>query len=463
MENLARLNEQITTGARVIRPSDNPSDANRVLHLRDQQRELESYSENLDSVELGLNHGYNLMSQISDVLISLRTTLTQAATASYSEENRMILASAVDASLEQAVALANGSILGRYLFAGQSIGSVPYQVTRDNAGQITSVQYVGSQADMPVAVAPGVESSAQFVGDKIFRSNNRQAPEFLGQTGVQGGTGTSNITGDVWLTMTHTLTKHDHASNPNIQAGTSSAAGDTILGAHVLTVDTDGTSGTVRLDGGQIVSFTGGEADLLVTAPGGDKVYLDVTALSGAYTGDLWIKGEGEMSIDHGATWVAFTDADFTDSNFGVTDGATGQILYLDGATVKRIGVEPVRAQGTYDLFSMLVDIRDTLNNTMDVDSDVQLAALLRAGEAVDEVSNGLTQAMTSTGSRLQALDSLDHSLKGLAYSVHDEAATIQNADIVDLATKMARAQTLYEMTLATTGKSLNLSLLDFI
>ena len=43
------------------------------------------------------------------------------------------------------------------------------------------------------------------------------------------------------------------------------------------------------------------------------------------------------------------------------------------------------------------------------------------------------------------------------------QARLLEEADIVQVATDLARTQTLYEMTLTTAGKLLSLSLLDFI
>jgi len=317
---------------------------------------------------------------------------------------------------------------------------------------------------MPVPVASGVTYSGQLVGQQVFQSHDRQAPEFLGSTGVAAGTGTANITGDVWLSMAHTLTKHDDAANPGIAAGTESASGDTILGAHTLTVDYDGAGGTVRLDGGQVVTFAGTETNLQLLSPSGDVVYLDVSSMTGVpYTGELTIRGEGKLSVDNGESWTSFTDADFADGNISVSRSDTGKFLYIDGATVKRTGVEPIRIQGTYDLFTMLIDIRDILNNEQGITEQQQLAALRRAGDAVSEVTSSVIRHSTTTGSRLEALDRLRGSLEQLKANTDNEAGLLQSADLIEVATELARANTLYQVTLQTAAKLLNQTLVDYI
>jgi len=460
---LARLQEQVSTGARINRASDNPSDASRILRLRRQSYNLDHYIGNLDDVVLSLNHGYNLMSQVQDTVVPVKTALTQAASGSYSVENRATIGTAVDSALEQAVSLANGAILGRQVFAGSASSVLPYEVTRED-GKIVSVRYVGGDQDMPVPVAPGVRYSGQLVGDDVFRSDDRQAPEFFGSTGVAGGTGTSSITGDVWLSLAHTLTKHDDAANPGIAAGTSSASGDTILGSHTLTLAYDGAGGTVQLNGGTAVTFTGTETDLKVTGPDGHVVYLDVSSMSGTpYTGDVTIKGEGRMSVDGGDSWMNFVDTDFATGNISVVDAETSKFLYVDGATVNRTGVEPIRIKGTYDVFNMLIDLRDLLNNEQGLTEQEQLAGLQRADEAINEVIRVITRQTAASGSRLEALDRLRGSLEELKANADDEAGAIENADLVALAIELARASTLYQLTMQTAARLLNQTLMDYI
>ncbi len=458
---LSRLQEQVSTGARVIRASDDPSDANRIMHLRIQSANIDDYVDNINDVTLSMNHGYNLLSEIQSGLSSVKTLLTQAASTTYSAENRTMMSASVDSMLEQAVSHANGGILGRHIFAGSSPSVEPYTVTREN-GKIVSVQYVGGDRTMPVPVGPGITYSGQLVGNDVFQSDNRQAPEFLGSTGVSGGTGTSNITGDVWLSLAHTLTKHDDGANPAIAAGTSSATGDTILGTHTLTVDTNGTSGTIALDGGPVVTFTGAETDLAVISPSGNVVYLDVSGIAGAYTGDLTIKGEGQMSVDAGESWTNFVEADFADGNFAVTNQA-GKFLYVDGASVGQTGQEPIRIQGTYDLFSMLINIRDALSNERGMAETEQLAFLRRSNDAIAEVSVGIMEHQTATGSRLEAIDRLTNSLLQLQANMDDEAGNLESADLVTLALELAKTDTLYQLTLQTAAKLLNRTLMDYL
>lgn len=62
---------------------------------------------------------------------------------------------------------------------------------------------------------------------------------------------------------------------------------------HVLAIDSPGK--TLQIDDGPVVTFKGGEEDLLVTSEAGDKVYVDVTGLDPEYQGDLHIGVKGRL------------------------------------------------------------------------------------------------------------------------------------------------------------------------
>jgi len=126
-------------------------------------------------------------------------------------------------------------------------------------GKIISVTYQGSAENRNIKVAPGLESSAFYVGENIFCSSNRGTPVFLGNTGAKAGTGTSSVTGDTWLTVTYDgsnykLSIDDGASTVTVPAGgdTNQAVTDSRTGK-VLYVD----STEINSTGVEMVSISG--------------------------------------------------------------------------------------------------------------------------------------------------------------------------------------------------------------
>jgi len=247
-EALMQLQEQAATGSRVSRASDDPSAAHRVLGLDSQKRSLNGYIENISQAASTLEITQSVIKDMISGFSQAKVLMTQIVSGIYGQEGRERIAEGIDNILEQMVSLANTKHVDEYLFGGGDTSSAPYAVTRTN-GRITSVTYQGSYEDRSIEVADGVQSSAFYVGDELFRSNSRGSLEFLGDTGASAGTGTSSVKGDSWLTVTGS------AGNWSLS-----------LDDGLTIVDTDGT-----------------DTNLAVTdSRTGEVLYVDTTQISSA-------------------------------------------------------------------------------------------------------------------------------------------------------------------------------------
>jgi len=200
-EAIARLQEQASTGSRINRVSDDPSTAYRVLGLNTNEKSLGNYIDTLSEVISTLELSSAIIKDITSGFSETQVRLTQITSGTYNEAARKITAEGINDILEQTVSLANTKHIDQYLFGGTDTGSAPYTVERID-GKITRVTYQGSFENRDIEVAPGMESSAFYIGDNIFRSNDRSAPVFIGDTGCKAGAGTSSVHGGVWLTVT---------------------------------------------------------------------------------------------------------------------------------------------------------------------------------------------------------------------------------------------------------------------
>jgi len=246
---IARLQEQASTGNRVNRGSDSPSDAYRILGLNSQDRSLASYTENATELIGNLEISATIITDMASQLADTQTLLTQIVGGVHDVEGQKRIADKLNNTLEQLVSLANTRHANQYLFGGSNTSTTPYRVVREG-GRITEVSYQGSDESRSVDVAPGLDIEAYHVGDTIFRSDDRGDPLFLGRTGAAAGTGTSNVQGDVWLTVDHDGTNYrisidDGASFVTVPPGGDSnqAVTDSRTG-RVLYVDTTGLHAT---------------------------------------------------------------------------------------------------------------------------------------------------------------------------------------------------------------------------
>jgi flagellar hook-associated protein 3 len=371
---MARLQEQTTTGSRINRPSDDPSSAYRVITLNSQEKSLENYINNISDIIGTFEMSSTVIQEIKAALTETRARLTQVTGGIYDEDARERTAEGINDLLEQAISLVNTKHMGQYVFGGNNTTTAPYLVERTN-DRITSVTYQGDFENREIEVAPGLKSSSFQVGYDIFHSNDRSDPIFLGNTGAKAGTGTSNVQGSTWLT---------------------------------------------------------------------------VTGSAGNYT----------FSIDDG---LSTFNTDGTDTNLAVTDSRTGKILYIDTTEINSTGTELISIPGTYDLFNMLISIRDVLKNEKGL-SDAQLRELYdNSLNALGEINELIVQAEVFVGSKIGFLDDLKDNLQKLKYDAEDESTLLQEADIAQIAIDLSRREVLYQMSLSIAGKLMSISLLDFL
>lgn len=258
---LSRLQEQVSTGSRINRASDDPSTAYRVMGLYSQDRSLRGYMDTISQAVGTLEISLRVVEDMVEGFADAKVLLTQIISGVYGQQGRERIADSINGRLEQMVSLANTNHLNEYIFGGNDTRSAPYAVTRIN-GEITRVTYQGSSENRNIEVANGVTSSAFYVGDEVFRSDSRSTPVFLGDTGAAAGTGTSSARGDAWLTITGS------AGNYNLS-----------IDDGLTTVNTDGT-----------------DANLAVThSVTGEVLYVDTTGISAAGVNMVRLRGTYDM------------------------------------------------------------------------------------------------------------------------------------------------------------------------
>jgi len=103
------------------------------------------------------------------------------------------------------------------------------------------------------------------------------------------------------------------------------------------------------------------------------------------------------------------------------------------------------------------------LNNEKGL-SDTQLEELRNSSmESLEEIRDYLTEKSVSIGSRIGFLEVLTGSIENMKFGTQDEAASLKDADIAQIAIDISRQEVLYQMSLSVAGSLMSMSLLDFI
>jgi flagellin-like hook-associated protein FlgL len=182
-------------------------------------------------------------------------------------------------------------------------------------------------------------------------------------------------------------------------------------------------------------------------------VMLTVGGGPGAYT----------LSIDGGATTFAMTGSSPPDDNLAVIHSGTGEVVYIDATGITAAGTEPIRVEGTYDIFNIFINVREILRNDRNVPDAVMKEMLTAAMDSLATVNERLVQTFPVIGGRIGTLTSLRESLTDTKVGADEEVARLQDADMTRVAVDLARRELLYTMSLSVTAKMFSLSLIDFI
>lgn len=279
---LARLQEQASTGSRINRPSDDPSAAYQILGLSSQGNLLANYMDNLSQVVDTLEISSSTISSMQSSLTQVKLLLTQINSGVYDEQARERTSGQINDILEHMVLLANSKHMNEYLFGGSDTTSAPYTVERTD-GKITSINYQGNNQGRNIEVAPGVQASAFYAGDNIFRSDDRAEPIFSGLTGAGSGTGTSSARGDVWLTVIHDGSNYRISIDDGISYTTVPAGGDTNQAV------TDSRTGQILYVDTTQINNTGVE---LVRVPGTYDIFNTLISLRDILANERGLSGD---------------------------------------------------------------------------------------------------------------------------------------------------------------------------
>ncbi|MGQ9552840.1 MAG: flagellar hook-associated protein FlgL [Anaerolineae bacterium] len=184
MQTLGIYQEQLSSGKRLHRPSDDPFAVERALSFRSELQALEVCKENIDLSRDWLNAGDITLEKMIDVLTRARSAGVRGADDSVGAAARQALANEVAQLLGSALQAANTSSQGRYLFAGYKINRVPFtgmdasSNPTNDAAQIASVVYNGDNGIIVREVEPGVNLEINLTGNEPWLNPTQDGSVF---------------------------------------------------------------------------------------------------------------------------------------------------------------------------------------------------------------------------------------------------------------------------------------------
>ncbi|HEY8668906.1 MAG TPA: flagellar hook-associated protein FlgL [Tepidisphaeraceae bacterium] len=218
-----------------------------------------------------------------------------------------------------------------------------------------------------------------------------------------------------------------------------------------------------ELNGGRGLSTNPAGNDIQITRADGTSFQVDLSAINdvqGIINAINAAAGTPMAGFKTSGNGIQLTDTSVGSGTFAVTSinfSGSAEGLGLTGpaaaGVISGADVNPVAATG---MFSNIGKLRDALQQ-----GDQQ--AITAAAEGLQADYNRVVQIRGQTGAQVQDLQSRQNRLEDENVATKSLLSSLEDTDFTDAITRFQTLQTSLQATLQTSGKILNMSLLDFL
>ena len=127
--------EQMSSGKKISKPSDDPVIAQRGMYYRSNLNEIKQYNRNLSEAFLWMDNSEAAMEQANSNLQRIRELVVQASSDTNTVEDRLAIAKEIDQLKADLVEVSKTKVSERYIFNGTNVTEPPVAI--DDAGNVT--------------------------------------------------------------------------------------------------------------------------------------------------------------------------------------------------------------------------------------------------------------------------------------------------------------------------------------
>jgi len=161
---LTKVQEQLSTGLQIVKPSDAPDKASLVTRLQSELSRQAGYQDTLKAVNVRLTAEETALKNTSDVMYRIKELAVQAANDTLGPQDRQSIALELGTLRDQVLSMANSQDSnGNYLFSGSRSGDAAF--SQDKDGRVT---YQGDHSRMKVNVGDNRRMNLNLPGSDIF-------------------------------------------------------------------------------------------------------------------------------------------------------------------------------------------------------------------------------------------------------------------------------------------------------
>jgi flagellar hook-associated protein 3 FlgL len=265
-----KTQNQLSSGKRVLEPSDDPAAAAQILQLNQAQADVTQYQKNITGAQNNLGLEDSQLDNVNTLLTRVRELAVEAGDGSLTQSDRQALAAELQQRLDELGGLANTrNANGEYIFAGFQGQQAPFVQSG------TTYTYRGDAGQRYVQVSSSTFVPVNDSGKDIFVA--------VDSTRLPTAAGTTN-SGNATIAMGQITDQAQFKANFN-------------NGPYTVTIDTSGATPQYTItDGGgasvqtgdyvsgQAIQFKGAQIDIVGTPGNGDTFTVDQPATQDVFT-----------------------------------------------------------------------------------------------------------------------------------------------------------------------------------
>ncbi|MEO4054173.1 flagellar hook-associated protein FlgL [Solibacillus sp. CAU 1738] len=173
---MSKIQQQIESGKKINRPSDDPVTAVKGMAYRTDIDKINQYQRNMGEANSWLDTTDESLGQVGEALKRVKELVVQAANDTNTSEDRQKINSEIEQIKQQLRDIANTKVGDKYIFSGTHTGK-PLYTDPTAPGQNPDVSIPGAENEFKIDVFDGISIKVNTQGSKLFNDID----EFMGE------------------------------------------------------------------------------------------------------------------------------------------------------------------------------------------------------------------------------------------------------------------------------------------
>ncbi len=165
--NMGKYQDQLATGKKINRPSDDPVVAMKGLTYRTNLMEVEQYKRNFSEAYTWTENTDAALDKATQALQRMRELTVQASNGTYEGDQRKAIEEEIKQLKEHLVTIANSKVGDKYIFNGTNTSNEPVTVGAD--GKITTTSTNANE--VKIELSKGIYIGVNVPGNKLFNAD----------------------------------------------------------------------------------------------------------------------------------------------------------------------------------------------------------------------------------------------------------------------------------------------------